>query len=84
MPLPPPPSTDEPEPEKEPEVDDEKTAEEEELDEIEKIEENFENYEKADVKAETEKLQEAVIAKKMKKAELHLLEPLARVYENRH
>ena len=36
------------------------------------------------MKVETEKLQEAIIAKKVKKAELHLLEPLARVYENRH
>lgn len=54
------------------------------MEEIDEIEKGFENYEKADVTKETEKLQEAVIAKKMKKAELHLLEPLARVYENRH
>lgn len=48
-----------------------------------KIEENFDKYAELDAEAESKKLQDAALEKKVKKAEIHLLEPRSRFYETR-
>ena len=65
------------------EEEEEKSAEQKEAEEIERIEEEFDNYRDADAAVETERLQEAVIARRQRRSEIHLLEPFARKYESR-
>jgi len=49
-----------------------------------KISQDFDNYVELDADAEAKKIHSKVMEKKVKKAEIHLLDPMPRSYEQRH